>query len=102
MKPGRTPHRDRDRGRVPIWPIRLPRRSKVTAIQCGYCRQWLKPRYIRWPAAICRSCEHAGLNQTWTPSAAHLARARLDADNRRPGHHLTNQPPRLPDGGNHP
>jgi hypothetical protein len=51
------------------------RRSRITAIQCLYCHQWLKPRYIRFPACVCRRCEKAGANQTWKPSRAHLERA---------------------------
>jgi hypothetical protein len=77
MKPPRTPHRRRI-----SWTTlpRLRRRSTVTAVQCGYCRMWVKPRYIRWPAAICRTCERSGLNQIWRPPPEHLARARARAD----------------------
>lgn len=51
------------------------RASRVTAVQCTSCRQWVKPRYLRVPACICRHCEAIGANQTWKPSAAHLKRA---------------------------
>jgi hypothetical protein len=77
MKPPRTPRQRRIR-----WATlpRLRHRSTVTAIQCGYCRTWVKPRFIRLPAAICRTCERQGLNQTWRPSREHLVRARADQD----------------------
>jgi hypothetical protein len=76
MKPQRVPHR-----RI-AWAslLRLRRRSTVIAVQCGYCRSWVKPRYIRWPAAICRTCERSCLNQTWRPSPERIARARADQD----------------------
>ena len=78
MKPPRQPTRRR---RI-TWATlpRLRRRSTVTAVQCGYCRSWVKPRYIRWPTAICRTCERSGLNQTWRPSPERIARARADQD----------------------
>ena len=90
MKPQRTPRRRRI-----TWATlpRLRRRSTVTAVQCGYCRSWVKPRYIRWPAAICRTCERNGLNQTWRPSPEHLATARAHQDNGRRGFHLTDHRP---------
>jgi endonuclease/exonuclease/phosphatase (EEP) superfamily protein YafD len=69
---------------------RLRGRTTVTAIQCCYCHAWVKPRYIRWPAAICRTCERSGLNQTWHPSPEHLARARAHEDNGRRGFDFTN------------
>jgi hypothetical protein len=72
MKPPRTPRRRRI-----TWATlpRLRRRPTVTAVQCGYCRSWVKPRYIRWPAAICRTCERQGLKQTWRPSPERIAAA---------------------------
>jgi hypothetical protein len=54
------------------------RQSRVVSVQCTYCRQWVKPRYLRIPAYVCKWCEAQGLNQTWKPSAAHLARAYAD------------------------
>jgi hypothetical protein len=59
-------------------------------VQCGYCHAWVKPRYIRWPAAICRTCERNGLNQTWHPSPEHLASARAHQDKGRRGFDLVN------------
>lgn len=61
--------------------LSLPRlrRSQVTAIQCSYCHEWVKPRYICVPAIVCRRCEKTGANQTWRPTAAHLARAKAEA-----------------------
>jgi hypothetical protein len=79
MKRHQPPHRRGHRNRAALWPLRL-HRTRVLAIQCSYCRQWVKPRYIRWPAAICRSCGKEGLNQTWQPAPAHLARAAALAD----------------------
>jgi hypothetical protein len=79
MKRHLPPHRRGNRNRAAFWPLRL-HRTRVLAIQCGYCRQWVKPRYIRWPAAICRACEKQGLNQTWQPGPAHLARADIHTD----------------------
>jgi hypothetical protein len=78
MKPQRQPPRRR---RI-TWATlpRLRRWSTVTAVQCGYCRSWVKPRYIRWPAAICRICESQGLNHAWRPTPEHLARAYADQD----------------------
>lgn len=55
------------------------RHTRVIAVQCGLCRQWVKPRYLRVPALICRDCEATGRHQTWTPSPAHLQRAHRDA-----------------------
>jgi len=54
------------------------RKARVTAVQCTSCLQWVKPRYLRVPACVCKGCEAQGLNQTWKPSAAHLARAYAD------------------------
>ena len=54
------------------------RASRVTAVQCTSCQQWVKPRYLRVPACVCRRCEAQGANQTWKPSAAHLERAYAD------------------------
>jgi hypothetical protein len=86
MKTPRTPRRRRiGWASLP----RLRRRSTVTAVQCGYCRMWVKPRYIRWPAAVCRTCERSGLNQTWRPSPDRMAH--LDSSRR--GFHLTDGPP---------
>jgi hypothetical protein len=76
MKPPRKPRRRITWTNLP----RLRRRAAVTAVQCGYCQTWVKPRYIRWPAAICRTCERRGLNQTWRPSPERIARARADQD----------------------
>jgi hypothetical protein len=89
MKPPRTPRRRR----ITWATVPRIRRTRVTAIQCGYCRGWVKPRYIRWPTAICRTCERGGLNQSWHPSTEHLARAQARDDNGRRGHDLAN--PRL-------
>ena len=90
MKPQRHPTRRR------ITWATLPRprrRTTVTAVQCGYCRMWVKPRYIRWPAAICRTCERQGLNQTWRPSPQRMATAKAYLDNGRRGLHLTDDLP---------
>jgi hypothetical protein len=65
----------------------------VTAVQCGYCRAWVKPRYIRWPAAICRSCERGGVNQTWHPSPERMATAKAYLDSGRRGFRLTDHQP---------
>jgi hypothetical protein len=87
MKPQRQPTRRRI-----TWATlpRLRRRTTVTAVQCGYCRMWVKPRYIRWPAAICRTCERQGLNQTWHPSPDQLATAKAYLDNGRRDFDLIN------------
>jgi hypothetical protein len=57
----------------------ITRSSRVTAVQCTSCRQWVKPRYLRVPACICRRCDVAGHTQTWQPTPTHLARANADA-----------------------
>jgi hypothetical protein len=46
------------------------RRSRVAAMQCAGCHHWHKPRQLRLPDLLCRSCQ----------DAAYLtARARLQA-----------------------
>ena len=62
---------------------RLGRTVKTTAVMCRYCGQWRKPRQVRMPAGICRACEHAGANQTWKPSAAHLRAAHASVNRAR-------------------
>jgi hypothetical protein len=52
--------------------------SRVVSVQCTACLGWVKPRYLRVPAYVCKRCEAQGLNQTWKPSAAHLERAYAD------------------------
>ncbi len=52
--------------RIRLLPTRLRHHSRVTAIQCGLCGQWRKPRHIRIPAIICRDCETTPAYQTWT------------------------------------
>jgi ribosomal protein L37AE/L43A len=70
--------------------LRHLRRTRVTAVQCGYCQQWVKPRYIALPAWICRRCEAQGLNQTWKPSPSRLAAARKAAiEEQQRRHHAT-------------
>lgn len=58
--------------------VRRPRVAHVQAVQCAYCHQWVKPRYLRLPACVCKRCERDGANQTWKPSPARLARAHAD------------------------
>jgi hypothetical protein len=51
-------------------PTRLRHHSRVLAVQCRTCGQWRKPRHIRIPVTVCRTCEANGLNQTWRRGTA--------------------------------
>jgi hypothetical protein len=68
--------------------LTLPwRRTRVLAVGCRFCGRMRKPRQVRMPDVICRDCETHGVNQTWTPSAAHLAAAHADAARRETTRH---------------
>jgi hypothetical protein len=98
MKRHLPPHRRGHRNRAAFWPLGF-HRTRVLAVQCGYCRQWVKPRYIRWPTAICRSCEHAGHKQTWQSTRRPTTAS--DSDYR--GADLIDHPsPASPEGGTPP
>ena len=53
---------------VRVLPARLRHQSRVLAIQCPLCGQWVKPRRIRIPAMVCRTCETTDSFQTWKPT----------------------------------
>ncbi len=47
-----------------------PRLAVVTAVQCGLCGLWVKPRYLRVPSCVCRDCDKTNHHQTH-PAPAH-------------------------------
>ena len=61
--------------KLPTITLPVIRRTRCLSVQCGLCRLWVKPRYLRVPTMICRDCEATGRHQTWKPSEAHLQRA---------------------------
>lgn len=50
-----------------LLPLSLGNHTRVTAIQCGRCGNWCKPRHIRIPALVCRDCETTDAFQDWKP-----------------------------------
>jgi hypothetical protein len=47
---------------------RILRSSRTLAVQCRICRQWHKPRHVRVPAMVCRTCETTTAFQCWKPT----------------------------------
>jgi hypothetical protein len=55
---------------------RRPRLAVVTAVRCGLCGLWVKPRYLRVPSCICRDCDktnHHAIRPVPAPRALTMA-----------------------------